>query len=208
MGGELTGRIFSITGAVIGGLGLAIALLSLGAYFDSQDNKKKASALPPEMFDVFDRIRQATAKVEPQPRVRMPSTASNNKKSIFLATVSDLIGAQLIPKFSYPKYAFGALMTNKRAAGYVFGFHDALLQRLGLDDSANKDHPPVLIDTSYKDIFGNQAGYALFSMSLSSQHDTAFRQGRASGGADLIDYLDKDIPPLGLSRILVLNKHR
>jgi hypothetical protein len=47
----------------------------------------------------------------------------------------------LLPKYSNPKQAFGDLMTNKRAAGYLFGLHDAMLQVSGLRNdltAANK----------------------------------------------------------------------
>ena len=41
VGGELTDETFTITGAVIGGVGLASVFLALGAYFDAQEKKKR-----------------------------------------------------------------------------------------------------------------------------------------------------------------------
>lgn len=55
IGGELSGSTFSITGATIGGVGLAIVLLSLGAFFTAQEEKKKGELIP-EMHGVFDRM--------------------------------------------------------------------------------------------------------------------------------------------------------
>lgn len=56
VGGELMGRTFSLTGAVIGGVGLASVLLGLGAFFDAQEKKNRQKKLTPEMRAVFDRM--------------------------------------------------------------------------------------------------------------------------------------------------------
>lgn len=64
VGAEIFDVAFSITGAVIGGVGTAAVLLGLGAYFDAQDRKSKK--LPPEMIGVFDRM--ITGKENPTQR--------------------------------------------------------------------------------------------------------------------------------------------
>lgn len=56
VGGELMDSSFSITGAVVGGVGTAAVLLGLGAFFDAQERNRKEKALPPEMRAVFDRM--------------------------------------------------------------------------------------------------------------------------------------------------------
>ncbi len=56
VGAEFMNNIFSITGAVIGGVGTAAILLGLGAFFDAQEKRKKEKELPPEMRKVFDRM--------------------------------------------------------------------------------------------------------------------------------------------------------
>ena len=122
----------------------------------------------------------------------------------FHSTVAQLLTLQLLPSYSSPKEAFGALMTSKPAAGYVFGFHDALLQSLGLRDPSNKEHAASLIQSSYQSIFGQQAGYALYSMSLAFQNDPVFSKGRMNGGNEVAEFIDNRVPPLGLGRILVL----
>ena len=42
VGAEITDDDFSITGAVIGGVGVFSALMGLGAFFDSQERKRRA----------------------------------------------------------------------------------------------------------------------------------------------------------------------
>ena len=62
VGGELMDASFSITGAVVGGVGVGALLLGLGAYFHSQEERKRSKQnLSPEMRAVFDRMtRPAT----------------------------------------------------------------------------------------------------------------------------------------------------
>ena len=215
VGAELMDSSFSITGAVVGGVGTAAVLLGLGAFFDAQERKRKEKALQPEMRAVFDRMfgndasqKQQHSKSAPRPKSRRPAPTPQKKsqspQEVYLSSTSGLIAAQLIPKYSNPKEAFGALMTNKRASGYLFGFHDSLLQRLGLYDPNNKETSVGLMERSYKNIFGEQAGYALFSSSLHSQDDPEFLEGRINGGNEIVQYLEEKVPPLGLGRILIL----
>ena len=56
VGGEIFGTSFSLTSAVAGGVGTFAVLMGLGAYFSSQEEKKTASNLPPEIRGVFDRM--------------------------------------------------------------------------------------------------------------------------------------------------------
>lgn len=196
VGGEQTGQSFSLTGAVIGGLGFASVLLALGAYFDSQDKKISKKEAPKEMHAVFERMHNLKKDL------KQPLNSSNkidDRKEFFLTTVYNLLAVQLLPKYKNPKDVFSELMTNKKASGYLFGFHDALIQKLGIIDSS-----PSVIEQSYKKIFGESAGYTLYSMSINSLDIEVFHKGRMDGGNEIVDYLDKNIPPLGLGRILIL----
>ena len=210
VGGELLDRAFSITGAAIAGVGLCATLLGLGAYFTSQEEKKKtknnpAKPIPKEIQDVFGRMfGSATAAGAERTNTtteRKPSSFNTppTNSMRFRVSVEVLMKSQLKAKYAQPKEAFAEIMTNRRALGYVFGLHDALLQRHGLMDLAAAE-----IERSYIELFGSSAGHALFSMSLNSQTDDAFVQGRASGGKDGCEFVDSKIPPLGLARILIL----
>lgn len=71
IGGELSGTTFSLLGATVGGIGLAIVLLSLGAYFTAQE-ERKSKKLTPEMRGIFDRMlgveeRKTESKWAPRP---------------------------------------------------------------------------------------------------------------------------------------------
>ena len=167
------------------------------------------------MRAVFDRMlgnsssaRQQNSK--PAPRKQTQHTVppirqdSGNPQELYLATASGLITVQLLPKYPSPKKAFGAIMTNKRASGYLFGFHDSLLQHQGLRDQNNQSQAVELMEMSYRQLFGQQAGYVLFSSALNSQDDTEFAEGRINGGNELVAFLEKEVPPFGLGRILIL----
>lgn len=199
VGGELTDTTFMLTGAVIGGVGSAAVLLGLGAFFTAQDEKKRKAvtpALTPEMRGVFDRMLARSAGQAATGKAPRPES----KEEVFIKTVSGLVSPQLAKGRESPKKAFGSVMTNKRAQGYLFGIHDAMLQALGLRGA--QDSAKSLMETCYKGMFGEQAGFALLSMSLSNQDDPAFHKGRMEGGGELDGFLDRNIRPAGLAAIL------
>ena len=92
MGAEIMDSSFSITGAVIGGVGTAAFLLGLGAFFDSQERKKEQE-LPPEMREVFDRMlgRQSSARTKRTipPKKFRPRTKSSPSQGDSLDIFSD-----------------------------------------------------------------------------------------------------------------------
>jgi hypothetical protein len=199
VGGELTGNTFMLTGAVIGGVGTAAVLLGLGAFFTAQEEKKRKKALTPEIRGVFDRMLARQAG-QAQPRKSEPAPKKESKEETFVRTVSGLLSPQLAQGRESARKAFGAVMTDKRAQGYVFGMHDAMLQALGL--RGDKDSARNLMEGCYKGIFGEQAGYALLSMSLGNQDDPVFHKGRMEGGGELDAFLDSKTRPAGLAAIL------
>jgi hypothetical protein len=93
---------------------------------------------------------------------------------------------------------FSTLMTNAVAAGYVFGFIDAWVQMNGRGDP--KDPLPCEICKAF---FGDRAGYMFWTFSLHFQTKRDFQIGRQSGGEDFVAYVQKKIPPMGLSRIML-----
>lgn len=210
VGGELSDHTFLLTGALIGGVGVATVLLGLGAFFSWQDERKKQRRgnLPPEVRNVFGHMlgsglqrQNATSKKNASP-AGTPSPKAGNSHEAFKQTIASLVSVQLLPKYSDPRQAFSSIMTNKRAAGYLFGLHDALLQERGLRNemaAANK-----LMEESYQTLFGNQSGYLLFSMSRNNQDDTEFHEGRMEGGEELVSFIENMMLPLGLGRMLVL----
>jgi hypothetical protein len=65
-------------------------------------------------------------------------------------------------------------MTDDRAAGYAFGFHDSFLQRCGFLEPIKPVADFDIMQASYQRIFGDKAGLALLEMSLSLQDQLPF----------------------------------
>lgn len=213
VGAELMDSSFSITGAVVGGIGTFVVLLGLGAFFDAQERKRKEEDLPPEVIDFFDHMlgknispRQSQPKLAKSLNVTSPTTKSSaDIEELYFSTIYGLISLQLIPKYSSPKEAISIFMTNKIASGYLLGFHDSLLQRLGLYNPGNKEYSTKLMEKSYKKLFGDQDGCTIFSLSLNLQGDTVFSNSRMNGGNDIVRYIEEKNPPFGLNRIIILH---
>jgi hypothetical protein len=121
-----------------------------------------------------------------------------------MTLIENLLAAQLALEHERPRDAFPVLVTNKLAAGYVFGFHDSCFQIFGHLDRNEPDKGFALIKASYQSIFGDQPGLNLFNSSVHWQNDPDFQIGRLSGGEEYAEFTDKGTPPLGLQRILLL----
>jgi len=119
-----------------------------------------------------------------------------------IETIAILLSCQLPTRLLQD--AVDDLMQNNIAAGYVFGFHDCFLQRLGLYDVTNPSQFFSIFELSYRNIFGNEAGFNLFRASVNSQDNVDFIAGRMSGGRDVDAFLNNKTAPMGLGRILVL----
>ena len=65
VGAEIMGTNFSITGAVIGGIGTFSVLMGLGAIFDAQEQRKKKKEQPKEVRELFDSM---LGNISTQPR--------------------------------------------------------------------------------------------------------------------------------------------
>jgi len=206
--GELTGKIFLLTGAVIGALSVGLFLFALGGLFSwraGRNQTKGQTQLIPEMRAVFDRMVDRHSVPSNQGSGNKNSTnkpAPSMRVKEYLDMAPIILQAQLLPKYSNPKQAFGELMTNKSAAGYVFGVYDALLQLFNLrdDESLIKE----LLEAGYKSIFGEQSGYALLTSALRDIDDPKFAASRKEAGGEVFEYAEKGTMPLGLGRILIL----
>ena len=63
----------------------------------------------------------------------------------------------------------------------------------------------IVIRNSYANLFGKLAGSTLFEACRYSLKDPAFHMGRISGGYDFIEFMGREIPPLSLATILILD---
>ena len=105
-----------------------------------------------------------------------------------VGTIEQLLTLQLVLRVKRLRDALFELMTNRLAAGYVFGFTDAALQISGLIDRNDPTAGFGVIKATYQSIFGDQAGFTLFNMSIHNQGESDFDVGRISGGEDFFEF--------------------
>jgi hypothetical protein len=139
---------------------------------------------------LFDRIRA---------KISGSKTTSENGKD-FQSTIKSLLHVQLSNRFDDPHYASSTFMTDTKAAGYLFGFHDAMAQHIY--GRQNKERCMAEIRDSYEKLFGPQAGYLLMQMSMHNQEKPEFQLARVQGGTEMYDLIDRRLPPLGLKNHL------
>jgi hypothetical protein len=156
------------------------------------------------------RAKTVAAEIAPQEALKLryplPTRPTNEDAE---QQVVDFIGKLLSLQFELcfferPQDAFRALRASKLAAGYVFGFHDSCLRALARMNPLEPMTGLVLIQTSYRSLFGEEFGSALFNASMETQGDSDFQTGRQSGGEEYMQFIQQKTPPLGLQRILGL----
>jgi hypothetical protein len=86
------------------------------------------------------------------------------------------------------------------ARGYLFGFSDACIQRLGVLDELES---LALITMVHARIFGHKMGSSLVGDALRDERNAEFGRGRTAGAKDLFRWLDdRPYTPLLLTRFL------
>jgi len=86
------------------------------------------------------------------------------------------------------------------ARGYIFGFSDACMQRLGVLDELDS---LALITLVHVRIFGHKFGSLLVGDALRDQRNAEFGRGRTAGAEDLLCWVnDRSYTPLLLVRFL------
>jgi hypothetical protein len=80
---------------------------------------------------------------------------------------------------------------NVRAAGYVWGVHDAYAQRLGLEPGQAPSSAPHFV-ASYCNLFGQELGSAMYlQAAFKLTHAPDFIEGEMMGGEDVFAFLDE-----------------
>jgi hypothetical protein len=98
------------------------------------------------------------------------------------------------------KTSAASLINDSYALGYIFGYHDAVLQRLKVDDQTTC---LAIMAVSYDTIFGGvDNGAPLFRKSLDIQNDEMFRKGMIKGGGEAVAFFREEKIPFGLSEWL------
>lgn len=221
VGAEITGDDFSITGAVIGGVGVFSALMGLGAFFDSQERKRRAREISPEMRGVFDRMfgvdtqnsgktfsEAMREKAKTSSQMELKDSELSDLEREYLVRMGGLVTMMMMTCLLPKEEVVKKISENERALGYLYGVHQELLTRMGLYKATRARRNTKVIEKSYLSILGDKDGFSLLSKSvpLMLKRSPEFLDGVAVGMRDLEDFADKGIHPLALSRILVLRQ--
>jgi hypothetical protein len=142
---------------------------------------------------LFDRIKS---------KITGRSVTSESGQS-YQSIMAGLVAVQLVTRFEKPSKAFPTFMTDVKAAGYLFGFHDALAQHIY---GRNPDKCFPEIKASYAGLFGHSAGNVLLSKMAVDQEKPEFQLGRLQGGNEMYAYIERGVHPFGLMNHLVLDR--
>ena len=116
-----------------------------------------------------------------------------NKTQVALEVASRSLGLQLALATAGAKH----VENDKFALGYLFGFHDGLLQVLNV---SNQTEVLAITAVSFHRLFDDQAiGAALLQKCLKLQKDPGFRKGVMSGGQEAVAFLRDKTPPMSLA---------
>lgn len=123
-----------------------------------------------------------------------PSNPKPSELEVVLSLVVPTIHLQTTLAAS--RYSPEALKDDNYALGYIFGYHDAILQGLKVDDQLSIIG---IMAISYESIFADQTvASRLLRKSLDSQHDSTFRNGVLKGGGEAISAVRSQQVPVGL----------
>jgi hypothetical protein len=201
IGGEISHKTFSPIGALVGIVATAATVFLLGKYFHDQAASRPQSDLPPEMRAVFKRMTTAPAS-QAIPGNQKPAKPETHVLERLVGLAKGTLQVQLSFRYKQPHEAFHALVTNKKAAGYLFGYHDAMAQRVLRITAETRALGAQFIERSYGNIFGVENGVDLLNQSLNLQENSEFIEGRHMGGSEYVAFAERKVPPLGLSTIL------
>lgn len=142
------------------------------------------------MANLFQKI---AGLFNPKPSAKPSAT------EVALNVIPPMIQLQL--KLALDKGSPANLLTDKYALGYIFGYHDAILQGLKVD---NQTTCLAIMAVSYDTIFGGVDNAApLFRKSLEIQNDETFRNGMIKGGGEAVAFFREKKTLMGLSKWLI-----
>ena len=223
VGGEITDRDFSITGAVIGGAGVFAIIFGLGWFFFEQDKKQKKTTVSPEMREVFDRMLGINSGSGRKAQNLINNSSLINKSynrefidlSIKVAVdFSSLLTCQI--KTAFPKNfqltdnkshiyknTFPYFIKSNEALGYIYGAHNYMAQHIGLW-SYGEDKIIIEMESLYNNLWSKPSGEIILALSMLLITDNDFINGLKKGETDAMFFYAgaKKVIPSGLTRAL------
>jgi hypothetical protein len=140
------------------------------------------------LMELFQRLFGATRNA-----IALPNFDAGNKAVEISATILreciDLGAA-------WPDGPNRGRLDKPFARGYIFGFSDACIQRIGVHDELES---LALITLVHVRVFGHKVGSLLVGDALRDQRDVEFARGRSAGVEDLLRWVnDRSSTPVSL----------
>lgn len=141
---------------------------------------------------LFQRLFGATRDA-----ITLPNFDAENKAVEISAT---MLRACIDLGFAGPDGPNRGRLAKPFARGYLFGYSDACIQRIGVLDELES---LALITLVHVRIFGHKIGSSLVGDALRDERKAEFDRGRTAGAEDLLRWLDdRSYTPLLLTRFL------
>lgn len=115
-----------------------------------------------------------------------------DKEKVALEVISSVLQVQL----TLGGRGADTVSADHWALGYIFGFHDGVLQALQVNDHTES---MAIMAVSYHKLFGSlDVSAKLLRQCLDLQQNQTFMKGVFTGGGEAVAYLQDRTPPMGL----------
>jgi len=130
------------------------------------------------------------------PRLRVKSSRKTSDKRHYATQVaSNILALQISLACAVPS----SISSDPFALGYVFGYHDRVLQVLGIEDA---QEGLAMMAAGYRNLFGERLGSVVLSKCVDLRGHPRFEKGAFQGEEDAGLYLRARRLSMGLSSYL------
>jgi hypothetical protein len=120
---------------------------------------------------------------------------TSDRRHFATQAVSNILALQLSLACTVPS----SIREDPFALGYVYGYHDRVLQMLGVDD---RDEGLAMMAAGYRNLFGERLGSTVLGQSVDLQGHPRFLKGAFQGEEDAGQYLRARRLSMGLASYL------
>jgi hypothetical protein len=120
---------------------------------------------------------------------------TSDRRHFATQAVSNILALQISLACAVPS----AIREDPFALGYVYGYHDRVLQMLGVDD---RGESLAIMAAGYRNLFGEHLGSSVLGDSVDMQGHPRFLKGAFQGEEDAGQYLRARRLSMGLASYL------
>jgi hypothetical protein len=120
---------------------------------------------------------------------------TSDRRHFATRAVSNILALQISLACAVPS----AIRQDPFALGYVYGYHERVLQMLGVDD---RSESLAIMAAGYRNLFGEHLGSTVLGDSVDMQRHPRFLKGAFQGEEDAGQYLRAHKLSMGLASYL------